>query len=293
MAAQQDDLTGRTIVVTGANAGIGRATARALAGMGATVVLAVRDLERGEDARADIERTTGNPNVEVRQLDLASLASVRRFATSYAESHEQLHVLINNAGLILDQRRTTEDGFEMTFGVNHLGHFALTNLLLPVLQASAPARVINVSSVAHRFAVRGLDRTDLHSERAYRAFGVYGRSKLANILFTQELARRLEGTGVTANSLHPGNVHSNLASDGDAGALSWWMRTFGPYVLMTPEKGARTSVKLASSSEPAVASSTGGYWSHRRRWRPSRAARSEEAARWLWSESERLVGPLP
>jgi NAD(P)-dependent dehydrogenase (short-subunit alcohol dehydrogenase family) len=292
MAAQQEDLTGRTVVVTGANAGIGRATARALAGMRATVVLAVRDLERGADARADIERTTGNPNVEVRQLDLASLASVRRFATSFAEAHEHLHVLVNNAGLILDQRRTTEDGFEMTFGVNHLGHFALTNLLLPKLQASAPARVINVSSVAHRFAVRGLDRTDLQSEQAYRAFGVYGRSKLANVLFTNELARRLEGTGVTANSLHPGNVHSNLASDGDAGALSWWMRTFGPYVLMTPEKGARTSVKLASSSHPAVASSTGGYWSHGRRWRPSRAARSAEAARWLWDESERLVGPL-
>jgi NAD(P)-dependent dehydrogenase (short-subunit alcohol dehydrogenase family) len=177
----------------------------------------------------------------------------------------------------------------MTFGVNHLGHFLLTNLLLDALVATAPARVVTVSSVAHRFAWRGLDRADLQHEERFRALDAYAQSKLANALFTLELARRIEGTGVTANCLHPGNINSNLANDGDAGGLSWWIRTFGPYVLRTPAAGAKTSVKLAASRHPTVAAANGTYWSHGRRWRPSRAARQADVARWLWEESERLI----
>jgi NAD(P)-dependent dehydrogenase (short-subunit alcohol dehydrogenase family) len=289
----QEDLRGRVVVVTGANAGIGKETARSLAQMGAQVVMCARDPERGARAVAEVVASTGNDGVVLGDLDLASLTSVRRFAEWFETSFDRLDVLVNNAGLILDARRTTEDGFEMTFGVNHLGHFHLTDLLLPRLLETAPARVVTVSSVAHRLAVRGIDRSDLQLEGEYRSLAAYSRSKLANALFTLELARRLEGTGVTANCLHPGNIHSNLASDGDAGALSWWIKTFGPYVLRTPEAGAKTSVKLAASRHPSVVSSNGGYWSHGRRWRPSRAARRADAARWLWEESERLVAQVP
>jgi NAD(P)-dependent dehydrogenase (short-subunit alcohol dehydrogenase family) len=179
------------------------------------------------------------------------------------------------------------------FGVNHLGHFLLTDLLRERLVASAPARVVVVSSFAHRWAWRGLDRTDLQSTRGFRGTKVYGRSKLANVLFTRELARQLSGTGVTVNAVHPGAVNTHFATDGDTGAMGWWITTFVPYVLRTPEVGARTSVKLASSTDPKVAEATGAYWSHGRRWRPSRAARNDEAARWLWETSARLVDSAP
>jgi NAD(P)-dependent dehydrogenase (short-subunit alcohol dehydrogenase family) len=152
--------------------------------------------------------------------------------------------------------------------------------------------VVVVSSVAHRWAWRGLDRTDIQSARGFRGTKAYGRSKLANVLFTRELARQLDGTGVTANAVHPGSVNTHFATDGDTGAMGWWIATFGPYVLRTPQVGARTSVVLASSADPKVAGSSGGYWSHGRRWRPARAARDDEAARWLWETSARLVASV-
>ncbi len=196
-------------------------------------------------------------------------------------------MLVNNAGLVQSERRETVDGYEATFGINHLGPFLLTRLLTDRLVASAPARVVNVASTAHRGARKGLDFDDLQSTRHYRGMEAYSRSKLANILFTEELAQRLTGTGVTANSLHPGTVASGFARDDDAkGFLAFGVKVIKPFIL-TPEKGARTSVYLASS--PEVAEVTGQYFVKCRPRTPSPAARDEAAATLLWSVSEELV----
>ena len=196
-------------------------------------------------------------------------------------------MLVNNAGLVLSARTETKDGFESTFAINHLGPFLLTRLLTDRLVASAPARVVNVASTAHRSARRGMGFDDLQSRQRYRGMQVYGRSKLANILFTTELARRLSGTGVTANSLHPGTVATGYARDGDAtGFLAFGVKVIKPFIL-TPEKGARTSVYLASS--PEVDGVTGQYFVKCRPRTPSPAARDEAAAALLWSVSEELV----
>jgi NAD(P)-dependent dehydrogenase (short-subunit alcohol dehydrogenase family) len=283
------DLTGKVVVVTGANAGIGLETSAALAAMGATVVMAARDRGRGEAAVAEVRRRTGNEVVVQGELDLASFASIRAFAEWVLGEFDRLDVLVNNAGLILDDRTETVEGFETMFGVNHLGHFLLTSLLRERLVASAPARVVVVSSLVHRLPVRGLRRHDLQSTGRFNGFLVYSRSKLANAQFALELARRLDGTGVTVHAVHPGSINSHFGGDGDTGAMGWLVARFGRFVLRSPEAGARTQVMLASSTDPKVAATTGGYWSHGRRWRPSRAARNPEAARWLWDESERLV----
>jgi NAD(P)-dependent dehydrogenase (short-subunit alcohol dehydrogenase family) len=249
-------MDGRTVVITGGNAGIGKETAVALAREGARVIFTSRDATRGADALAEIAERSGG-RAEVMPLDLASLASVRDFAADVLATTDRIDVLVNNAGLVLTDRRITEDGFEMTFGVNHLGHFLLTDLLRERLVASAPARVVVLASFAHRFAWRGLDFDDLMSERRYSGFDVYARSKLANILFTRELARRLDGTGVTANSLHPGYVASHFGRDGDAGNLDWAMDLGAKLFAISPERGARTSVYLAGDA--AVTTATGGY----------------------------------
>lgn len=291
MAEHTADLTGKVAIVTGANSGIGYETAVALAAMGATVVMAVRNPDKGADARqALLDRTGADPDrVVLGALDLASFASVRAFAAWFLDAYDRLDVLVDNAGLILSERSETVDGYEMTFGVNHLGHFLLTDLLTERLVASAPSRVVVVSSLAHRWAVRGLDRADLQSTRRYRSMQVYGRSKLANALFALELARRLDGTGVVVNAVHPGSINSHFGGDGDTGVMSWWIARFGRYVLRTPEVGARTQIMLAASEHPRVVGQTGGYWSHMRRWKPSRRARSTEEASWLWQASRRLV----
>jgi NAD(P)-dependent dehydrogenase (short-subunit alcohol dehydrogenase family) len=286
------DLTGRVVIVTGANAGIGKETAVGLAALGATVVMTARTRAKGDDARDEVMRRTGSTSVVVGDLDLGSLASVRAFSSWFLDSFDRLDVLVNNAGLITDTRRETADGFEEMFGVNHLGHFLLTDLLRERLVASAPSRVVVVSSFAHRWAVGGLPRTDLQSTRSFRGFSAYGRSKLANALFALELARRLDGTGVTANAVHPGSINSHFGGDGDTGVLGWFIKVFGRVVLRSPEAGARTSVLLASSPDPEVSEATGGYWSHGRRWQPSRQARDTAQARWLWEESERLVAAV-
>jgi len=248
-------MDGRTVVITGGNAGIGKETAIALASDGARVIFTSRDAARGSEALAEIVDRSGSTAVEVMPLDLASLASVRTFATRVLDATDRIDVLVNNAGLILDQRTETEDGFETTFGVNHLGHFLLTDLLRARLEASAPARVVVVASHAHTFARSGLDFDDLQSERRYSSFGVYARSKLANVMFTNELARRLAGTGVTANSLHPGYVDSRFGRDGDIGAMDWAFSLGARLFAITPEQGAATSVFL--SRDPSVAESTG------------------------------------
>ncbi len=283
-------MTGRSVVITGANSGIGKETAVVLARRGASVTIAVRSPERGSAALADIRLRSGSDDVQMVALDLGDLSSVRRCAADLLDRLERIDVLINNAGIITEERRVTVDGFEEMFGVNHLGHFLLTDLLTERLVASAPARVVVVSSLAHRFAPRGMRFDDLQSNGSFTMFGAYGRSKLANAMHALELSRRLEGTGVTVNCLHPGTVASGFARDGDARRLGELISRVGHLVMTTPEKGARTSVLLATSSDPSIAGVTGGYFSRGRQWRPSRAARNPRAAARLWDESARLVG---
>ena len=280
-------MTGKLVLITGGNAGIGKETAVGLASKGAHVVLTSRDAARGAEALAEIEQRSGSDSVDVMELDLASLASVREFAKVFLDRYDRLDVLIDNAGLVLGSRSVTEDGYEMTFQVNHLGHFLLTELLRDRLVASAPSRIVVVASDAHKSARHGLDFGDLQSEGKYRSFGVYGKTKLANILFTRELARRLDGTGVTANSVHPGFVASRFGRDGDTGMLGkLFMPLTRPFAL-NAEQGAKTSIYLAS--DPAVEGITGAYWVKCAPVSPSDAAQDDDAARKLWDVSEQLV----
>ncbi len=286
---QREDLTGQVIIVTGANSGIGKETAVALAAMGATVVMTARSRTKGEDALAEVVARSGSSDVVLGSLDLASFASIRAFASWFLGAYDRLNVLVNNAGLIVDTRQETVEGFELMFGVNHLGHFLLTDLLRDRLVASAPARVVVVSSLAHRWAVSGLNRADLQTTGRFNGFSAYGRSKLANAQFALELARQLGATGVTVNCAHPGSIYSGFGRDGDTGFLGQLIDITGRVVLRSPRTGAKTQVLLASSTSPRVAGRTGGYWSHGRCWRASRHARNREEARWLWEESARLV----
>jgi NAD(P)-dependent dehydrogenase (short-subunit alcohol dehydrogenase family) len=278
-------LQGKVALVTGANAGIGKWTAVGLARRGAHVLAAARDPARGSAAVEEIRRRSGSARVSLLLADLSSLEQVEGLADAVLSAADRLDVLVNNAGLILGERRVSVDGFEMTFAVNHLAAFHLTNLLLPRLQASVPARIVNVASRAHARA--SLDFDDLQSTKGYEALKVYGRSKLANVLFTRELAQRLEGTGVTANSLHPGVVRTDFGGDGEMGA---WMALGWSIVkplLISARKGAETSVHLAASEE--VEGISGEYWAKCRVIRPSRAGLDMEAAARLWDESERLA----
>lgn len=195
-------IEGKVVIITGANSGIGKETAIDLARRGGKVYIACRDIKRGDDALTEIKRESKSENVYFRQLDLASLDSVRKFSREFHELEPELHILINNAGVMACPRALTKDGFEMQLGTNHLGHFLLTNLLLDLLKAATPSRVVVVSSILHR--IGQINTNDLNSEKSYSKWFVYGQSKLANILFAQELAHRLEGTGITVNSLHPG-----------------------------------------------------------------------------------------
>lgn len=269
-------LQGRVCLVTGANSGVGKATAMSLAGMGATVLMVCRDRERGQAARDEIIHTTDNGAVQLLIADLASQQDIRRLAAEIREQYPALHVLVNNAGVYLARRLTTVDGIETTFAVNDLAPFLLTNLLLDLLKSSAPARIVNVSSEAHRSAK--LDFDDLRDPRRYWGFRVYGRSKLALMLFTYELARRLQGTGVTANAVHPGTVATSL---GDT--TSFWLRLvsrLGRRFLATPEQGADTVVYLASS--PAIAGASGAYFIKRKSIRSSDASYDQTAQDRFW-----------
>lgn len=280
-------MNGRSVIVTGANSGVGKATATALASAGAHTVITSRSRSRGQQAVADIRRASGSDLVDLVVFDLADLHSVREGAAELLSQCGQIHVLVNNAGLVLSDRAVTKDGFEMTFATNHLGPFLLTRLLTERLVASAPARVVTVSSTAHQSARTGMVFDDLQSEHGYSAMQVYGRSKLANILFANELARRLAGTRVTSNSLHPGVVATGFGRDHDTGGvLAFGLRLAKPFML-TPERGARTSVYLASS--PEVAEVTGTYFAKCRPKSPSAAAQDPTTAAMLWSVSEELV----
>jgi NAD(P)-dependent dehydrogenase (short-subunit alcohol dehydrogenase family) len=280
------DITGRVCVVTGANRGIGRATAEGLARMGARVVMVCR---RKEDGEAVAREIAGQAPVapDVVAADLSSQVPIRQAAGYIRGRYPSLHVLINNAGVIPPRREVTADGLELQFAVNHLAYFLLTNLLLPQLKAGSPSRIINVSSGAHTRAT--IDFDDLQAERSYQPKSVYGRSKLANILFTYELSRRLAGTGVTANCLNPGVVATKMLADymGVPLAGRALASTFGA----TPEEGAETSIYLASS--PEVESVTGKYFERRQPVASSRESHDDAVARRLWDVNGRLTGLSP
>ena len=276
-------MTGTTVLVTGGTGGIGLATAEALAGLGARVGIVGRDPARGE-AAAEGLRVAGGV-VDVFTADLSAQREVRRLAGEVLAAYPRLDVLLHNAGGYWATRHTTEDGLERTFAVNHLAPFLLTHLLLERLRGSAPARVVTVSSGAH--AVGRIDLDDLQGQRSYSGQRAYNQSKLANLLFTFELARRLEGSGVTANVLHPGVVRTNFGREDAKG----WMRLLLPVVrpmLKSPQQGAETSVYLASS--PEVEGVTGRYFVNRRSRESSTASRDTALAARLWERSAELTG---
>jgi retinol dehydrogenase 12 len=274
------DLAGRTFLVTGANAGIGYATAEELARRGGRVYLGARSQAKGEQAIAAIRAATGSNEVWLLSLDLSDLASVQRAAQWVLDRGEPLHVLINNAG-VGGVRGRTADGFEIHFGVNHLGHFALTQALLPLLTASAPARIVNVASDSH-YQAKGINFDGLRSRtKGITGLPEYAVSKLCNVLHAAELGRRLEGTEVTAYSLHPGVVASQIWR-----RVPWPVRQIVTRRMLTIEQGARTSLYCATS--PEVAGETGLYYDKCKRTEPSRLATPELAAR-LWEYSEQAA----
>jgi NAD(P)-dependent dehydrogenase (short-subunit alcohol dehydrogenase family) len=273
----------RNCVITGANSGIGRVAAGALAANGATVIMVCRDRVRGEAARAEIRRITNNDRVELLIADLSEQRQIRRLAAEVKERYSELHVLINNAGIWNDKREVTVDGYETTWALNHLAYFLLTQELIDLLKASAPARIINVASDYHKLG--HIDFDDIRLNRGYSGGKAYGQSKLANVIFTYELARRLKGTGVTANCLHPGAVNTNFFNNvkGLFGILTWIGKPF----LRTPAKGAETVVWLASS--PEVEGVTGKYFFDRREKQSSPESYDQNVASKLWEASEKMT----
>lgn len=277
-------MEGKVCLVTGATGGIGLVTARELARAGARVLVVGRTPRRSAEAAARLRADAGSSIVEPLAADLSSQAEIRALAREVENQTDRLDVLVNNAGGIFLDRRESVDGIEMTFAVNHLAYFLLTNLLLDLLRSSRPSRIVNVASGAHRGAT--IDFDDIGGRERFSGWRAYQQSKLANLLFTRELARRLEGTGVTVNALHPGYVNSQIFRDeGWRGAI---MRRAARAFAVSPERGAQTSLYLATS--PDVEGMTGGYFAKRARARSSPASHDEAAARLLWQFSEDLTG---
>jgi len=312
MPTLNTSMQGKICMVTGATSGIGKATAMELARMGATVVMVSRDRAKGEAVQSEIKTKSGNDtvalslierhaatplsrlptvsgmkgiNVDLLLADLSSQASIRQLAENFQQHYAQLHVLINNAGVSMFARQETVDGLETTFAVNQLAPFLLTNLLLDVLKASAPARIVNVSSAAQQSA--SLDMDNLQSKKRYTFMNSYGQSKLALVMFTYELARRLEGTGVTANCLHPGFVATNIGQSGAGpvgrAVVKFIFSNFG----ISPEEGAKTSIYLATS--PDVEGVTGKYFVKSIPKRSAPITYDESLQRQLWDKCAKLV----
>src|SRR3989454_1863844 len=281
------NMTGRICLVTGGNSGIGKATAIGLAKTGATVVIVSRSREKGQMAVNDIIGKSGNTNVEIIQADMSSQNSIHEAADEFKARHEKLHVLINNAGVYLTKRTTTPDGFESTFAVNHLGPFLLTSLLLDILKASSPSRIVNVTSDAHKGANIHFD--DLQGEKRFSGWQAYGQSKLAMILFTHELAKRLEGSGVTVNSAHPGVVRTNFAKN-NGGLVMIGFRFLGIFFI-SPESSAKRILYVATS--PDLEGVTGKYFTKMHETRSSPESYDDDSARRLWLVSEQLAKLSP
>lgn len=280
------DMQGKVCLVTGSSSGIGKVTARELARMGATVVMVCRNRAKGEAVQAEIKEVSGNAQVDLIIGDLSSLADVSRVASEFKQKYSQLHVLINNAGGVNAERKVTTDGLEYTFATNYLAPFLLTELLLDVLKASTPARIVNVSSYGH--TAGAIDFADLQGERRYSPMKAYTQSKLAQIYYTYELADQLEGTGVTVNALHPGLVASNF-NDGMTGFMNFLMRVFYFFAGIDVEKGAQTTLYLATS--PEVEGVSGKYFSNSKETASSKRSYDEAVRKRLWQASEELIRP--
>lgn len=276
-------IDGKVCIITGGNSGIGKATALGLAKLGGIIIIVCRNRSEGEATQSDIKTKSGNENVHLLVADLSSMQPIRQLADDFKRTYQKLHVLVNNAGEILTKRHVTVDGFERTFASSHLGHFLLTNLLLDVIKAGASARIVNITSEAHRGARIHFD--DLHGEKKYTAFQAYGQAKLANVLFTYELAKRLEGTGVTANCLHPGVVRTGFGHD-DSGLMSLGIWIASPF-FMSAEKAAKAVVRLAAS--PELEGLTGKYFSKMKEANSSEESYDEDVAQRLWKVSEELT----
>jgi len=278
-------LQGKTALVTGATRGIGLVTARELARLGAQVTIVSRNAEKCALTAAAIEKETGHP-VEFIQADLSTLAGIMQAAADFKLRHTRLDILVNNAGALFWRRIVTADGYEMTFALNHLNYFLLTNLLLDILKASSPARIVNVSSGAHQGA--RIDFDDLQGKKHFNGMRAYGQSKLANVLFTYELSRRLEGTRVTANALHPGTIATGFARN-NGFFFNLGMSVLGLF-LPKPEQGAQTSIYLATS--PAVEGVTGKYFFECKETRSSPLSYDKTLAEKLWQVSLELTGKM-
>ncbi|XP_027004963.1 retinol dehydrogenase 13 [Tachysurus fulvidraco] len=289
MCTSQARLDGKTVLITGANTGIGKATAQDMARRGARVVMACRDMRRAEIAAQEIRRATENGNVVIRHLNLASLYSIHEFSKEFIATEERLDILINNAGVMMCPKWITEDGFEAQLAVNHLGHFLLTNLLLGILKSSAPSRVVNVSSIAH---VGGKIHIDdlFFDKRQYNSLDSYRQSKLANVLFSRQLAQRMKGTGVASYSLHPGVIHTELSRHVKSKypLLSSVLTLFSFLLMKTPWQGAQTSIYCAVTE--GLGDKSGCYFSDCAEKEPGPEAKDDELAQKLWDESARLVG---
>lgn len=275
-------MQGKTVVITGATSGIGLVAAETLARAGARIVFVARDAAKAADLRARLLRANPDAAHDFILADLTALAAMKAAGEAVLVKARRIDVLINNAGAIFDHREVTVDGLEKTFAVNHMAYFVITEILRPGLADNA--RVVSTASTAHTFG--RLDFADLQSARAYSAFGAYGLSKLCNVLWTRELARRLEGSGVTANCIHPGGVNTGFGDN-----MQGWMKPLWGLIkpfMLTPAQGADTLIWLASSDE--AAGRTGGYWVKRRLVQPSAQARDGEAGRRLWAESARIAG---
>jgi len=279
-------MKGKTVVITGGTSGIGEVAAEVLAGMGARIVLVARDRARADATMTRLRAKGPGVDHRVHYADLSRLAEMKRVAGEIAAAEPRIDVLMNNAGAMFTDRQKTEDGLELTFAINHVSYFVLTNLLRERLIASAPARVINTASQAHRGAK--LDFEDLQAKNGYTAFRAYGRSKLCNILFTRELARRLKGTGVTANSLHPGFVATRFGDQGVHGPFAFVFGALKKLFAIPPEKGAETMVYLASS--PQIVTVSGEYFDKCKIARPSAEAQDDQAASRLWQMTAKLTG---
>lgn len=279
-------MQGKTVVVTGGTSGIGEVASFRLAGQGARIVLIARDPKRGNVTLSMLKQANPAADHKVHYGDLSSIADMKRVATEVANTEPRIDVLVNNAGAVFLSRQTSVDGLEMTFATNHMNYFVVTNILLDRLKATPGARIVSTASEAHKSGK--LDFDDLQSTKSYSTFRVYGTSKLCNILFTRELARRLDGTGVTANSLHPGFVGTrfgqNNATNFFMKALARTIMTFG----ISPEEGAKTIIHLASS--PDVATISGEYFYKCKVAEPSLAAQDDDAAKRLWDVSAKIAG---
>src|SRR5438445_5166066 len=276
------DMKGKTCLITGGNSGIGKATALGLARMGANVVIVSRGKEKGEAALADIIAKSGNRNVELMLADMSSQGSVRSLVSDFKAGHERLHLLVNNAGVYLTRRNTTVDGLESTFAINHLGPFLLTSLLLDLLKASAPSRIVNVSSDAHNGAK--IDFEDLQGQKKFSGWHAYGQSKLAMILFTHELAKKLDGKGVTVNSAHPGVVRTNFANNN--GLVTFGFRLMRPFFI-SPKSAAKRILYVATS--PDLEGVTGEYFTKMHAAKSSQESYEDDSAKRLWQMSEQLT----